>query len=670
MFLFLVTFSMMVGAEVILSQPSSIYNLGDTIPITATVASSVSANGYYQMYLICAGSEKEFYRQYLVLTPGDEKTMDAIILLNDDTMGSAGTCKIKGKFNDQYSLTQEFAVSDKTTITASLEKEVYNPEEGVIVKGSAIKENSQAVNGFVEVKIPEKQISVSGIVNDGSFLLNFSFPKNTKSQIYTVDVEVYEKDSSGKKINSGTTQLALTINQIPTTLEIEIPKSEIDPGDTLTFTPKLFDQAGDVMRTSGVYTIKDPTDKIMEQLKGDTGLEQSYYIKNGSKAGQWKIFSVAYKNTAEKTFKVLEREEAYMELRNTTLYVKNTGNVPYTKTILVKLGEESKNIETNLAVGEDKEYNLNKLGAAGGSYDVKISDGDRELSGNIFLTGKAIASDSNSEKNTTNTTERTMVQSPWLWLVIVLLAGVIGALIIHQKKKNKFGKEDKKDDVKTKKGAVLLQGQQLDFSTGKIKRAEYSPTIKGESQTGIVVCLKLKNYADIVRSKEGIKDTMNEINTFADASKAVLYENNEFMFYMLVPNVTKTVKNGKTALNIAEEIHRSIEKHNKFFKQKIEYGVSLNLGELISKVEKDILKFTAIGDFLTSSKKISEVSHGEPLLSEKLRAKVMADVKTEKVERGNVTAYRITQIVNRDENKKFIGEFVKRNDNKKPRWQA
>ncbi|MEK6880171.1 MAG: hypothetical protein AABY22_11205, partial [Nanoarchaeota archaeon] len=60
-----------------MSQPNSIYNLGDAVSITATVASSSSTDGFFQMFLICTGTEKEFYRQYMILTAGYEKQVDA-----------------------------------------------------------------------------------------------------------------------------------------------------------------------------------------------------------------------------------------------------------------------------------------------------------------------------------------------------------------------------------------------------------------------------------------------------------------------------------------------------------------------------------------------------------------------------------------------------------------
>ncbi|MEK6879387.1 MAG: hypothetical protein AABY22_07265, partial [Nanoarchaeota archaeon] len=507
----------------------------------------------------------------------------------------------------------------------------------------------------------EKQTTISGIINEGSFLLNFSLPKNTRAQAYPIEVSVYEKDSSGKRINGGSTSLILIINQIPTSLDIIIESPEIQPGNILKFTPTLLDQSGEQMITSGIYTIKDPSDKIIDQIKGDTGSQQEFQIKNGSKAGLWKVFSVAYKNTAEKTFKILEQEEARIELRNTTLYIQNIGNIPYTKKVLVKIGEESYNIDPNLDLDEEKEFNLNKLGAPGGSHSIKISDGEKELTGDVTLTGKAISliSDTGKQQKTKS--------SPILWLIIVILAGVLGVIGYREGKKRGFWTFENKD-VKTTK-EFTLKGEELDFSTGKIKRAEYSPTIKGDAQPSIVVCLKLKNHAEIVRAKESIKETMDEINTFADANKAVLYENNEFMMYLFIPGVTKTVKNGRTALFLSREIHKIIEKHNRFFKQKIDYGVSLNLGEVIARAEKNSLKFTTTGDILTGSKKITEISTGEPLLSEKLRAKIMSEVKTERIEKHSIIAYRITEIINRDESKKFIGEFLKRNEDKKPRWQ-
>ena len=61
------------------------------------------------------------------------------------------------------------------------------------------------------------------------------------------------------------------------------------------------------------------------------------------------------------------------------------------------------------------------------------------------------------------------------------------------------------------------------------------------------------------------------------------------------------------------------------------------------------------------SKKIASASEGDILLSEKMKERAMAEIKTEKYKSENVEAYVIKEIRHKDEHKRFLSEFVRRN---------
>ena len=74
-----------------------------------------------------------------------------------------------------------------------------------------------------------------------------------------------------------------------------------------------------------------------------------------------------------------------------------------------------------------------------------------------------------------------------------------------------------------------------------------------------------------------------------------------------------------------------------------------------------ILKFISIGPIMNISKKIASASEGDILLSEKMKERAMAEIKTEKYKSENVEAYVIKEIRHKDEHKRFLSEFVRRN---------
>src|SRR3989344_2533433 len=82
-----------VSAEIMLSDSQSVYNLGDMLSVSATVKESADTDGFFQMFLLCDGIEQEFYKQYLILTSGQEKKVDADFLFRESSLGfNHGNC--------------------------------------------------------------------------------------------------------------------------------------------------------------------------------------------------------------------------------------------------------------------------------------------------------------------------------------------------------------------------------------------------------------------------------------------------------------------------------------------------------------------------------------------------------------------------------------------------
>jgi len=121
--------------------------------------------------------------------------------------------------------------------------------------------------------------------------------------------------------------------------------------------------------------------------------------------------------------------------------------------------------------------------------------------------------------------------------------------------------------------------------------------------------------------------------------------------------VTKTFRNDPIAIKVASEIASHLNEHNKKFKDKIEFGIGVNSGEIVASVGKDKLNFTAIGNALSTAKRIADSAEGSVLISEATNKKVMSEVKTEK--KGDY--YSIKKIIDREQYKGFLDGFMKRN---------
>jgi hypothetical protein len=134
---------------------------------------------------------------------------------------------------------------------------------------------------------------------------------------------------------------------------------------------------------------------------------------------------------------------------------------------------------------------------------------------------------------------------------------------------------------------------------------------------------------------------------------------------MLAPITTKTFKNENKAIEIAQKTRELLVNHNKLFKQKIDFGISLNQGHIIAKKEGDVYKFMSFGTLITAAKKLSSLSNKNVYLSEKIKNLLMSNVKTKKHEIEGIDVYTIKEIRKKtEEQKKFIKSFVDRLEKK------
>jgi len=362
--------------------------------------------------------------------------------------------------------------------------------------------------------------------------------------------------------------------------------------------------------------------------------------------------AVSNKLTSETNFKIKEKEAVKVELINKTLTITNIGNIPYNKTILVKIGNKSINIETKLCVDKTQKYTLT---APEGKYNVEIlADGQNKISQSVMLTGKAI----NVKENSRGIIN--FIIHPLVWIFIIAVLGFVAFIVYKKGYKRSFigyirSEKKEKKEIPLRKNSIV----------NTKNKTELSLSIKGDKQNASLVCLKIKNLKEIQSKKGNSEEALQKIVNLAEEDNAQIYESQDNLFFILAPVITKTFKNEKTALDLAQKIKKQLEEHNKKFRQKIEFGISLNYGTIIAKQEKEILKFMSMGTFITTAKKISCLSKGEILLSEKIRDRLIRDLKAEKHTEGKTIYFSIKEIKHKKENKKFISEFLKRLEGKK-----
>ncbi|MFH1365311.1 MAG: hypothetical protein ABIH28_01890 [archaeon] len=651
-----------VSAEIIINeQPKEVYNLGDTILVPAKVKSLTDTYGILQMNLVCNGKETNFYRNGISLAAGEEKDVEALIPLIEDIIGEPeGICKIKVSLLKEYILTEDFRISDLIEVKASTNKNSFNPEEEISITGNATKESKSELNGFVEITFSKEgsiKLKQTEIISNGKFLSKIKIPKTMEAGKYVVTLTAYEKDSQEKITNKGFVNYILDISQIPTNLEIFFEQKEVNPGESLKVKAILRDQTGGKINSSAVISIKDDNNKILEQIEEKTDSFIGYKIKEQQLPSEWKVIAISNKITSESTFRIKEQEKINIEIINKTVVLTNTGNVFYNKTVFVKIGEEPFNINATLKIGESKKYSLN---APEGEYLVRIlSPEGEEVERSVALTGGAISVEEIS-KSAIN-----LARHPFVWVFILVVLGFVAfSLFRKEHKKNFFGYFSSKKHKNTQPEEKISSYKNSLVSP--TNRANLSLSIKGENQKSSIVCIKIKNHIEIALNKSNAKDVLQKITEMAERAKAYVYESNDCLFFLLAPMITKTFENEMVAADLAQSTKKAIDEYNRLFKQKINYGLSAECGEIIIKKTGDSISFAGLGNFIINAKRLASFSQGDVFIGEKLKEKIQSNAKLEKYNSDGGPHYILKELRDKERHQKFLNSFVKRweRDNK------
>ena len=657
---FMVFLASLASAEIIINQhPKEIYNLGEEINIPITITSTEGIYDYLKVSLNCDNHVKILPKEEISLATNEVAKITKSIFLIKKFIGiSLGDCKIKAWLEDtpgDYIFSNEFKILDSIELELEIQKTEFNPQETVLIGGIATKKNGQPVNGFVELKIVSESSlgnkSYKETINNGTFSISFDLPKETKAGKYLLSLDVYEKDPLGEITNKGFADINIQVNQIPTSLEIKFENQEVEPGTNLKVKSILHDQTGEKINSSVIISIKNKDNKILEQVEKQTDEFLEFSIAYNEPPGDWSVVAVSNRLTSEMNFKIKEKGDIKIEIINKTIILTNIGNIPYNKLLLITIGNELMNIDVNLKVDEVKKYTLF---APDGEYLVEITaDGENKITKNIALTGNAINIKEASDI-------LILARYPLVWFFIIFILGFIAFMIFRKGyKKSFFGHINLK---RTGKKPIFSKVRKDLIKTKN--KAELTLSLSGEKQKASITCLKIKNFKEIEKKPDSIKETLEKITKISEENKAFVYENHENLFFILAPVMTKTFDNEKKALKLAQKIEKLLKDHNKLFRQKIDFGISLNSGEIISRKEGDILKFMSFGNLIINAKKIASVADSEVYLSEKMKEKLMTHAKIEKHKKQGMEVYTIKKIKEEGEHKKFISDFLKRLEKK------
>lgn len=663
LFMLLISMISFISAEIFISQPQQVYNLGDNFDVEIEV--DQFADGYFDADLVCSEGETEnlFHG---VLTA---KVIQISRQLNSVYIGNLrGNCYIQATYADETQSGESFKISDEIKISLELKEIGIKAGEKVSIKGKATKENGEAVNGFINVKIGN-ETKVSGSVNNGVFDLSFNTKQDMPSGQYNIEVEIYNEGNDGQRLNQGEDLINLIVKQDPSWIDIAIDKQVITPNQNIMIIPSLYDKANSDLPEELILRIISESGVEFEKIVTG-GQELIYTIKSNHVVGYSRII-VSYDNlSAEKIIDVQEYEKISIEVINSTVIVKNIGNVEYNGPIEIMIGDKTIIKNVRIPLGGSKTY---ELSAPNGEYSLIISgkNSDYNQEG-VALTGDAISI------NEIGRQAGIFLMYPLVWIFILLIiVAVIYVMYMNNKKKKTFSYPvnvinikrpekpmKKEDEIKrevspeTKNVGSVIEEHKNIIRPGTITKAEQVLVLNGQKQSAGIIDIKIKG--DL--GKVG-KETMNNALKEVYEEKGVVSQMGNDFIIIFSPMITRTSKNTDIAVKVAQKIDKVLKEHNGKFREKISYGVSVNSGDIINRKEGDKLKFTNVGNTLSLAKRVAAIADNELLISKEAHENSRVNVKVDKSPKSaeNLELFSVKKVIDIERNKEFIQNFLRKN---------
>jgi len=702
--LLVVLMSYGVLADISISEPMDVYNLGDRLYVEVAGLRGAN-NGNLNIDLVCENSSINLVRISARAFSVDKdqsysvpyKILDKEDLEILNLKEIVGGCQIVASLGSNVVSTKIFEISDAVVVRVSLDKTLYNPGESVSVDIEAVKKNGVELDGFVE---GSNASSFNKAIEEGGVGEVFIIPETAEAGTYILTVRAYDSGENGI-LNSGEGVVSYEVNQIATSLVMSLSDVVAVPGENFTIGIEAFDQSG--VEMGGLVSLKiiSPDDDVVDATVQAGEFSGIDFALNSS-VGTWRIVSSFDDLKETREFEMAGLQKVVFDFEDSILSVRNIGNVLYDRTIDVTIGDEIITLELNIGVGEIRKF---KVGAPSGEYDVLIDDGETSISQNVLLTGNAV-----SLKDFGN---GGFFRYSIVYIFLILILGGIGVVLLMRYKKtrtikfakgwkskimgiiNKFpwrrriaklhrarariGKKVKggvpngvkshmDDSLNFTNKSPAVQGldvknyshkdkTMVDFTRKETVKAESALVLKGEKQVSSVVSVGIKNHGELGEAGEGaLKKIVSDAK-----GKGVVDWRGDYVFVVFTPLITRTYKNEILAVRCAMKIVKKLEVHNKKFKDKVSFGVGVHAGDLVASKGKGKLKYTSIGNTISLAKRMSDIDSAKVIASNAVRKKLLRDLKAKKGKEigGNVT-YVVSEIKDRSGDAAKLKELLKR----------
>lgn len=606
-FLISCTFPLLSAEIIIESNFDDVYNIDDKLNVVFSVERQSYTEGFVDVYLECGNSDFLFERDYMEREGGEEKKFGYSL-----PASIKGDCVLRVELldSDEESIekekSDEFEITDRININYDLNKKDFSPGDEIKINGTAIKENGEKLEGFIRVS-SEKGLNDSRSVENGSFSFKGNLEEEAMPGKQNLVLYAYEKNIDEKIINKGKEKVNISIESVPSSIEIIANKSEIKPPANISAKIELYDQGNNTMKNKSVSVKIFGIENITFDGAHKTGSFFNYSLKSNAPGGRWKIMAY-YENkslSARYPFYVLNNsqiEEEWLGGGNLTLM--NIGNVEYAGDYIVNYSvyekENSSNKSfseinllenTSLKIGEERTFDLrDELNE--GTYNITT---EKDTYENVTITspasaesmtGYAVAADINPES-----------YIPALIILGVVITGFFAykrrvPITIYLKNKFNFSKKEKKEENDS-----LVSG---------VKKEKKSKTKEKESKTGIPVSNEedTQKYIHMAFFDIGVAENEIDIDKITKRHGFSIKKMKQGVYFVLSYSRGKNVKTvNEKIVELAREVRLKAKNKGK------KVSIVINSGKFFNKASflKDFsLETRSMLDYIEKGILVSE----------------------------------------------------------------
>jgi class 3 adenylate cyclase len=618
-------------AEVSVSNPNEIYNLGDTL-VTSVQVSNIE--GLFGISLLCNSKKTLFYAEYLILDSRGQEITKSIKLKDNP-----GRCQIIISLDEtEIGVSPSFLISNKINLEVLLDKEYFLPGEDINLKGKARKDNGENLNGELIILIDNESVSKIPVV-DGNFNQRVGLGD---LKDYTFDLIIQASDK--ERFNFGEFKKRLSIVSVPTSIKVDMNSPLA--GEKLEIKPYLLDQGGREIKKVIQILVYSSDNRLIFNKEINSGENLVLDISSNAKVGEWRIKAMYENIESSSSFYISENEIIEQRINGSILTIRNVGNIPYNKIVSVEMsnGEEiyKQDINPNLNVGEERNF---KLSAPNGQYAISLQG---NMLGHSYLTGNVI--------NIKAIQDFAFLKNPiFLISLIVIVVGLIFTQGRLRRQLRLWGEYSAKETEKRQYTEVKLQEseQRLILTEREKNRIKeiferytdkavankiiQTPNLAGEKRVVTALFIDIRGFTKM--SRELGADVIEVLNKYFKVVSDAVYANNGIinhleadevfaLFNAVEPQADHINRAVKASVRIMKELNKL--KQTGF---NINVGIGVHSGSaIVGRIGSDrMMKFTTIGDTINLAKRLEESAKNKIFVSRKVNDIIKDSFKTRRI---------------------------------------